>query len=155
MYLFEYLLSLSDESVGEIKTSLDAVSLLSMMIDQYKLKTRLNHQKLIRFKKVKMKSNTIRHIKWSSRQKMIEPGACNANDCNSNHKMDTDPHIGSAIIMNEHATLLQTRLQRKAKQEKYFKLRESSTRNATNLTQKPPITDKHEFLDFFDTYYSK
>ena len=37
MYLFKYLLDLNDESIEDINTSLNAISVISMLTDQYKI----------------------------------------------------------------------------------------------------------------------
>eukprot|EP00483_Globobulimina_turgida_P012751 UN12775 len=59
MYLFEYLLSVSNEVIGEIQTSLNVRSYLPTLIDQYNISIRResNHSKSIETTEVPQRSD--------------------------------------------------------------------------------------------------
>ena len=120
MYLFKYLLNVSDESVGEIKTSLNAISLLPMLIDQYKIQN-TNNNKYI-----------------------------------SNDEISVSSDNDNDIIMDKYVVLIQTNQTRKQKQRKYFKKYNQHHSSSMHSNQsQSSITDKQEFLNFFDDEVNK
>eukprot|EP00483_Globobulimina_turgida_P000959 UN00961 len=124
MYLFEYLLSLSNEVIGEIQTSLNVMSYLPTLIDQYHINIR----------------------RQSNQLKQIEPERNDRDEYDADYDAD---YIKSAIIMDGYITLIQTKQRRKIKQRKYYELHQKCL-NSGNPSLHKPITDRKEFLDFFD-----
>ena len=63
----------------------------------------------------------------------------------------TETNVCAEIIMDEYVTLLATKSSRRRRQHQFYKLHHSTPIPKAPSTR--PLTDRVEFLDFFDSLY--